>query len=66
MGAMVPPALLSAAGTAGTAASFLNPLTIGLGVAGIGASLFGGLNQASATRQAGDDYLKAALLLQHL
>jgi hypothetical protein len=62
MGAMVPPALLSAAGTAGTAASFLNPFTIGFGLAGLGTSIFGGLNQASATRQAGDDYLKAALI----
>ena len=51
-----------AAGAAGLAASFLNPVTLGLGAASLGTSIFGGLNQANATRRAGEDYLKAAAI----
>ena len=42
------------------AASFLNPLTLGLGAASIGTSLFGASRAADATRQAGKDALRAA------
>jgi len=49
----------AAAGAAG-AASFLNPWTLGLGAASIGASLFGANRAADATRQAGKDALRAA------
>ena len=50
----------SAAATTAGAASFLNPLTLGLGAASIGTSLFGASRAADATRQAGKDALRAA------
>ena len=48
------------ASTAAGAASMFNPLTLGLGAASIGTSLFGASRAADATRQAGKDALRAA------
>lgn len=52
---------LGGAGGAGAAASFLNPLTLGLGAANIGASLFGGISSANATRDAANKISKSQL-----
>lgn len=43
------------------AASFLNPWTLGLGAANIGASLFGGISSANATRDAANKIAKSQL-----